>query len=54
LIAADGTRLESGMVGISTVPPELVRDMLPPECCNTRSTSRCKRPASRRSRRRRR
>ncbi|MBI3416427.1 MAG: Ig-like domain-containing protein [Verrucomicrobia bacterium] len=30
LVAADGTRLSSGQVGISTVPPELVRDMLPP------------------------
>jgi hypothetical protein len=30
LIASDGTPLSSGQVGISTVPPELVRDMLPP------------------------
>ncbi|MBI3415739.1 MAG: hypothetical protein HY043_10560, partial [Verrucomicrobia bacterium] len=30
LIAADGSKLTSGQVGISTVPPELVRDMLPP------------------------
>ncbi|MEM9645388.1 MAG: Ig-like domain-containing protein, partial [Planctomycetota bacterium] len=30
LIAADGSRLNAGKVGISTVPAELVRDMLPP------------------------
>ncbi len=30
LIGPDGQRLASGQVGISTVPPELVRDMLPP------------------------
>ncbi|MEO8429548.1 MAG: hypothetical protein ABI651_20840 [Verrucomicrobiota bacterium] len=30
LIAPDGMRLSSGQVGINTVPPELVRDMLPP------------------------
>ena len=30
LIAPDGSSLESGQIGLSTVPPELVRDMLPP------------------------
>ena len=30
LIGVDGQPLASGQVGISTVPPELVRDMLPP------------------------
>ena len=30
LVGPDGSRLSSGQVGISTVPPELVRDMLPP------------------------
>ena len=30
LISASGEELDSGQVGISTVPPELVRDMLPP------------------------
>ena len=30
LLAADGQLLAGGQVGISTVPPELVRDMLPP------------------------
>ncbi len=30
LIGADGLPLTNGQVGISTVPPELVRDMLPP------------------------
>ncbi len=30
LVAPDGTMLDSGQVGISTVPPELVMDMLPP------------------------
>ncbi len=30
LIGPDGQPLASGQVGISTVPPELVRDMLPP------------------------
>jgi hypothetical protein len=30
LIGPDGQPLSSGQVGISTVPPELVRDMLPP------------------------
>ena len=30
LIGPDGSSLSSGQVGISTVPPEVVRDMLPP------------------------
>src|SRR5205823_8382622 len=30
LIGPDGQKLSSAQVGISTVPPELVRDMLPP------------------------
>jgi hypothetical protein len=30
LIDADGNVMSDGQVGISTVPPELVRDMLPP------------------------
>ncbi|QLE56855.1 Ig-like domain-containing protein [Nostoc sp. TCL26-01] len=30
LVSADGQKLTSGQIGISTVPPELVRDMLPP------------------------
>ncbi len=30
LVDANGGRLESGQVGLSTVPPDLVRDMLPP------------------------
>src|SRR5262249_23714703 len=30
LIGPDGQRLEVGQVGISMVPPEMVRDMLPP------------------------
>src|SRR5262245_17590529 len=30
LVRADGQRVTTGMIGISTVPAELVRDMLPP------------------------
>lgn len=30
LVGSDGRRLASGQVGVSVVPPELVRDMLPP------------------------
>src|SRR5262249_56287351 len=30
LLSPDGTTMSSGRVGISTVPPEIVRDMLPP------------------------
>ncbi|HEV7405628.1 MAG TPA: Ig-like domain-containing protein, partial [Chthoniobacteraceae bacterium] len=30
LVGFDGQMMSTGMVGISTVPPELVRDMLPP------------------------
>ena len=30
LIGVDGSHLNTGQVGISTVPSELVRDMLPP------------------------
>ncbi len=30
LIGPDGQKLPAGQIGISTVPPELVRDMLPP------------------------
>ena len=33
LVGADGRELSSAQVGISTVPPALVMDMLPPGIC---------------------